>query len=269
MYSFPDFWSFSNSNIYKYYFSQKIYPFLYPSYEKCYTPWVYYHGAYYPPLHPSQQAIFNCGWENHESAHKFFVPLQGPFNSDDECTICLESVNNGKEVSEMTRCSHHFHTECIQAASKVDQRCPICRACGPKLEGNCPPGRMVWKVSDKLRGQLAGYEDCKVIVITYQMNGGIQDGRHQNPGVVYAGRRSMAYLPDNPQGRRVLELFKQAWKMKRTFTIGRSLWADADNRITWNDIHHKTSIEPNAEYGYPDPTYLTRVVEDMKAMGIQ
>ena len=137
------------------------------------------------------------------------------------------------------------------------------------MEGNCPPGQMTWEVSDRLKGRLAGYEDCKVIVITYTMNGGYQDYRHQNPGAWYNGAGWTAYLPHSPQGRRVLELFKQAWKMKRTFTIGKSVWRNAYNRITWNDIHHKTNLKPNTEYGYPDPEYLTRVVTDMEAMGIQ
>ena len=228
----------------------------------------YYDGPY-PFLYPWQQAIFNYDWENYEASDEFFIPLQGSFNFDDVCNICFESKNNGLEVSKMTRCSHQFHTKCIREASEFEQRCPVCRACGPKMEGDCPPGRMMWEVSDLLTGALAGYEDCKVIVITYTMFGGYQDYRHQNPGLGYTGAEWKAYLPDNPQGRRVLELFKVAWKMKRTFTIGGSLLANVYNRITWNDIHHKTRLDPNTEYGYPDPTYLARVVEDMKAMGIQ
>ena len=223
----------------------------------------------YSPLKPGQQAIYNYGSETEENARKFFVPFSGELSSDDDCEICMESMNNGMEVSKITRCVHKFHTKCIRDACKVSQRCPICRVCGPKMEGSCPPGQMVWEVRDELKGQLAGYEDCRVIVIKYTMNNGIQDDRHQNPGVFYQGMQWKAFLPDNSQGNRVLELFKQAWKMKRTFTIGRSLWADADNRITWNDIHHKTSIKPNDEFGYPDATYLKRVVEDIKAMGVQ
>ena len=109
----------------------------------------------------------------------------------------MEKYNNGKEVSRMTRCVHMFHTHCIQKACEISQRCPTCRVCGPKMEGNCPPGRMSWKVVDNLYGRrrlrrrrrrrtnkrLAGYEDCKVIEVLYEMNGGYQDSRHQNPGV--------------------------------------------------------------------------------------
>ena len=37
----------------------------------------------------------------------------------------------------------------------------------------------------------------------------------------------------------------------------------------WNDIHHKTSTHGGAQgYGYPDPEYLDRVIDDLKARGI-
>ena len=227
---------------------------------------------HYLPLETGEQALFNYETNNAENSGEFFVPVPtDQINSEDECDICMEKYNNGKEVSRMTRCVHMFHTHCIQKACEASQRCPVCRVCGPKMEGNCPPGRMSWKVDDKLYKDgkgLAGYEDCKVIQIRYEMNGGYQDSRHQNPGVWYSGMQWPAYLPDNSEGRRVLELFKKAWRMKKTFTVGRSLFYNEDNRITWNDIHHKTEPFPNVQYGYPDPTYLTRVVEDMKAMGI-
>ena len=223
----------------------------------------------YSPVKKGQQVLYNYDCNGNENSDDFFVPLlDDEINPGDECEICLEDMNNGVAVSKITRCVHRFHTDCIRRACMVCQRCPICRVCGPNMEGNCPPGRMVWEVSDKLKGKIAGYENCGVIVITYTMNYGVQDDRHQNPGAFYEGIRWTAYLPDNLQGNRVLGLFKQAWKMKRTFTIGRSLALGLDNRITWNDIHHKTSLEPNKEFGYPDPTYLKRVIEDMKAMGI-
>ena len=225
----------------------------------------------YCRLNEGEEFLLNYDTVEKENSGEFFVPVANDqITSEDDCDICMESFNNGKEMSRMTRCVHMFHTHCIKKACETSQRCPVCRVCGPSLEGNCPPGRMSWKVVDNLYGdgRLAGYENCKVIVINYEMNGGYQDSRQQNPGVWYSGMEWCAYLPDNPEGNRVLELFKKAWKMKKTFTVGRSLSYDEDNRITWNDIHHKTDPFPDEEYGYPDPTYLIRVVEDMKAMGI-
>jgi len=42
-----------------------------------------------------------------------------------------------------------------------------------------------------------------------------------------------------------------------------------NNTVVWNDIHHKTSPSGGpSSYGYPDPGYLDRVIEDLKAQGI-
>ena len=247
----------------------------------CNDEWTDICEDYDSELEAGQQVLLNYESNQNENADEFFISVPvDQVNSDDDCDICLEKLNNGNTVSKLTRCVHVFHTECIQKASEFTQRCPICRVCGPNMEGNCPPGRMTWKVIDNLKEtpeyescedmkeHLAGYEDCKVIKIEYEMNEGFQDDRHPNPGVWYDGTSRDAYLPDNSEGNRVLEMLKVAWKMKKTFTIGRSLTSGMDNQITWNDIHHKTNAFPNTQFGYPDATYLTRVVEDMKAMGI-
>lgn len=42
-----------------------------------------------------------------------------------------------------------------------------------------------------------------------------------------------------------------------------------DNVIVWNGIHHKTSTHGgSANFGYPDPTYLLRVTEELAAKGV-
>ena len=176
----------------------------------------------YSPLEPGQQGLFNHESNENENEDEFFLSVPVDQLTFDDCSICLEKLNNGEAVSQLTRCVHQFHTDCIQGASDVEQRCPVCRVCGPNYEGDCPPGRMKWKVSNKLKGMLAGYEDCEVIVIGYQINGGYQDARHENPGVWYDGVVCEAYLPDNNAGNRVLEMLKNAWTMKKTFTIGRN-----------------------------------------------
>jgi len=51
--------------------------------------------------------------------------------------------------------------------------------------------------------------------------------------------------------------------------VGRSITTGNDNTVVWNDIHHKTSMTGGpTSYGYPDPGYLNRVIEDLKAKGI-
>jgi deltex-like protein len=67
----------------------------------------------------------------------------------------------------------------------------------------------------------------------------------------------------------VLELLREAFNRKLTFTVGRSVTTGLDNQIVWNGIHHKTSTSGGAHsFGYPDPTYLKRVKEELAFKGI-
>lgn len=65
---------------------------------------------------------------------------------------------------------------------------------------------------------------------------------HPNPGQHYGPAHRIAYLPDNEEGREILQLFRKAFKQKLIFTVGQSRTTGHQNVITWNDIHHKTSI---------------------------
>lgn len=58
----------------------------------------------------------------------------------------------------------------------------------------------------------------------------------------YPGTDRVAYLPDSPEGNRVLRLLRRAFEQRLIFTIGTSMTTGMHNVITWNDIHHKTSI---------------------------
>lgn len=94
----------------------------------------------------------------------------------------------------------------------------------------------------------------------------------------------------------MLELLKKAFDQKLIFTIGQSRTYGTDNQVTWNDIHHKTSMTGGPErysssvagllnlprlnvltflplhfssYGYPDHNYLKRVRNELKDKGIK
>lgn len=80
----------------------------------------------------------------------------------------------------------------------------------------------------------------------------------------------MAYLPDNVKGNRVLKMLTKAFDQRLTFTVGTSITTGASDIVVWNDIHHKTSTHGGPQsYGYPDPDYLDRVMDDLKARGIK
>jgi deltex-like protein len=70
---------------------------------------------------------------------------------------------------------------------------------------------------------------------------------HPNPGMPYYGTSRQAYLPDNREGRQVLALLQKAFELRQVFTVGQSRTTGYDNVITWNDIHHKTSVNGGIE----------------------
>ncbi|XP_039519199.1 E3 ubiquitin-protein ligase DTX3L-like isoform X2 [Pimephales promelas] len=182
---------------------------------------------------------------------------------EETCVICMDSFTDKKKL----KCGHEFCRDCISESEKrMGLICPVCKEVYGKLEGNQPNGNM--KVT-KTGMRLPGYPDCGTIEIYYDIPDGVQTEKHANPGKRYHGAHRQAYLPDNPEGREVLILLEKAFKQKLIFTVGRSTTTGADNMVTWNDIHHKTSRYGGPEsYGYPDPGYLKRVKDELKAKGI-
>ena len=109
-----------------------------------------------------------------------------------------------------------------------------------KITGNQPlGGSMITTRKPKLK--LCGYEKYGTIQINYHIPGGVQSNEHPNPGKHFNGISETAYLPDSPEGRKVVELLKKAFNAQLIFTVGTSHTSGATNAIVWNDIHHKTS----------------------------
>ena len=86
------------------------------------------------------------------------------------------------------------------------------------------------------------FVDYGAIVINYHLPSGLQGPEHPNPGQYYEGTSRTAYLPDNREGREVLQLLRRAFDARLVFTIGTSNTTGRSNQVIWNDIHHKTSI---------------------------
>ncbi|NXO77607.1 DTX3L ligase, partial [Sitta europaea] len=183
---------------------------------------------------------------------------------EDECPICRDRIEN-KETLE--KCKHAFCKTCIDKAMTYKQACPVCNTICGVLTGNQPEGTMSAKT---MAFSLPGYSYCNTIQIDYDMRGGIQTSSHPNPGQRYGPAYRTAYLPDNEEGRKILQLLKRAFKQKLIFTVGPSRTTGAQSAITWNDIHHKTNIHGGpTQFGYPDPSYLQRVRLELKAKGIE
>ncbi|KAM6930209.1 putative E3 ubiquitin-protein ligase DTX3 [Xenentodon cancila] len=166
------------------------------------------------------------------------------------------------------RCKHSFCRDCLKTAFDYKPVCPICGEVYGTLRGT-QPERGTMNVTIK-SSSLPGYEKCKTIVIHYSIPSGIQKAEHPNPGQPFEGVSRTAYLPDNSEGKLILSLLKRAFDQRLIFTIGRSTTSGRNNMVTWNDIHHKTSMHGGPlHYGYPDPDYLRRVRDELKVKGIE
>ncbi|XP_061113191.1 probable E3 ubiquitin-protein ligase DTX3 isoform X5 [Conger conger] len=181
------------------------------------------------------------------------------------CSICMGEM---VERTMLDRCGHAFCRSCLDRAFQVKRACPVCRLVYGQLIGNQPAnGSMMVERDPDL--ELPGHEGYGCICIIYSFPPGIQGQEHPNPGVRYPGTDRVAYLPDSPEGNRVLGLLRRAFEQRLIFTIGTSMTTGMHNVITWNDIHHKTAIWGGPRcFGYPDPTYLVRVTEELREKGI-
>uniref|UniRef100_A0A7N8XTQ8 E3 ubiquitin-protein ligase n=1 Tax=Mastacembelus armatus TaxID=205130 RepID=A0A7N8XTQ8_9TELE len=179
-----------------------------------------------------------------------------------DCAICLDKIQDKKTL----KCRHSFCSACIDSVFKFKPACPICNTYHGVYTGTQPSGTMTVTRSSQ---RLSGFERCGSIVIQYSFPSGIQGPEHPNPGVRYSSTSRTAYLPACEEGEKVLRLLRKAFDRRLLFTVGRSATTGLNNVITWNDIHHKTSIAGGPQsFGYPDPEYLFRVQEELRLKGV-
>ncbi|KAI4551724.1 hypothetical protein MJT46_017976 [Ovis ammon polii x Ovis aries] len=206
---------------------------------------------------------------------------------EEDCTICMEKLSVASGYSDVTdsktigpmavgclaKCSHTFHLLCLLAMycngnKDGSLQCPSCKTIYGEKTGTQPRGKMevfTFQMS------LPGHEDCGTILIVYNIPHGIQGPEHPNPGKPFTARGfpRQCYLPNNAQGRKVLELLKVAWKRRLIFTVGTSSTTGETDTVVWNEIHHKTEMDRNVTgHGYPDPNYLQNVLAELAAQGV-
>ncbi|XP_025094067.1 probable E3 ubiquitin-protein ligase DTX3 [Pomacea canaliculata] len=117
-------------------------------------------------------------------------------------------------------------------------------------------GRMTHRISPLQH--IPGFPRVGSIIIDYDFPSGVQEWYSPNS------------IPAKyTRGLNILQMLKKAFDHRLVFTIGDSRTTGANDVITWNDIHHKTSIYGGPEsFGYPDAGYLIRVKEELAAKGI-
>jgi len=210
-----------------------------------------------------------------EEKNDIFIEID-PFTLTpiDQCVLCLETFTQQDKVVIPMNCNgHYFHQKCpslnisIKDYIQETKQCPACKRRYGTVIGNMPNGYMHVNILDMA---LPGFEQFKTIQITFDFPSGIQTDNHPNPGMYYSAEYRTAYLPDSPEGRKVLVLIRKAWNQKILFTIGTSITRGLDDCIIYNGIHFKTvpfatSTEP---WGWPDSTYLYRIVQELNDKGV-
>jgi deltex-like protein len=178
----------------------------------------------------------------------------------EKCIICLEEfMEDESNIIRMDECTgHYFHDICISQCrqNKSYIKCPICNKIYGVMIGDMPQGNMSIK---KVKGKLGGINADFYYVIEYYV-----DATTVN-GVYYQGTSRTAYMPGNNEGSEMLSLLVWAFQRGLTFRIGASNTTGI-NGVIWN-IHHKTELR-GGQFSFPDPTYLERLKEELKARGI-
>ena len=190
------------------------------------------------------------------------------------CSICLEKLNLSCFLF-LSQCKHKFHRDCLVKIVEFQCnqnyiQCSNCKLIYGEKTGNMPANsQMSWIKQSGM--SLSGYNTFGIIVIKYNICNGVQTCIHPNPGKPYyaKGFPRLAFLPDNEKGNIVLQMMVTLFQRGLTFTIGRSITTGVEDCVIWNGIHHKTQINDNGSgYGYPDASYLDRVIEEHKQFGI-
>lgn len=188
--------------------------------------------------------------------------------TDSKCVICYDDFADARRVVHLSKCgAHYFHESCIAASFKPGfVSCPVCQTIYGVRVGTQPKGTMRVNTNNS---PLPGFEKYGTITISYNFPDGTQGAQHPSPGEPYYGTSRSAYLPDSPEGRKVLKLLQLAFDRALVFTIGTSVTTGATDSVIWNGIHHKTSTHGgSSNFGYPDETYLERVTDELSAKGV-
>jgi len=179
---------------------------------------------------------------------------------DDDCPICCVTVTQWASLS----CSHKLCTAChaklltsgksMSVKTYTSIKCPFCNGVSGTELGTCPDGVMTSAI---LPNQLPGHEGYGTISVTYVVNQG-----------KYSLNRT-GYFPNSADGNRIVGLLRTAWDRRLIFSVGTSMTTGQSDVLVWN-IHHKTGMSGGVQsHAYPDPTYLDRVMNELKQYGIE
>ena len=219
-------------------------------------------------IYKEQYGMFSTNSKEREKCPICLLEFYDDIIEDNPKDLDLKPINEYTsheiDVIKLNKCEDHFyHIECLSNYIQNEKgfKCAICQKQYGIIVGNMPFGKMKARINKNLKCD--GYYDCNTIVIEYDFNNGIQNGRK------YTGTKRICYLPNNKEGREILGMLKIAFDRKLTFVVGTSITTGKKNVVVYNGIHHKTSTNGGpTNYGYPDPSYFKRVIEELASKGI-
>lgn len=179
---------------------------------------------------------------------------------DAECSICMCDMEPDEEIFELD-CGHLFHKACLDRWFAEKTTCPQCKKTFGVQIGKQPrEGKMTWEIKPFF---VVGREAFKTIEIVFSFPPGVDDD-----GKRFEGRRQRCYLPCNPEGQLLLELYKLAFRRRVMFGLGDSMTLNI-YRPTFN-VHVKTKSSGGTQkHGYPDDEYFWRCLDELQANGVK
>jgi hypothetical protein len=170
--------------------------------------------------------------------------------------ICGDEIDDSQDMKDWVKlyCNKYIHLKCLKEAITSTGKCPYCGLALGVL--NSPSGTMYLRTQ---AGSLKGYDKYDTIVITYDLIS--SRIMYKNEEAFVTGDYRSAFLPNSPKGQNVAELLKVVFKLGRMFSFGKSLTTGNEPVITFGTVHIKSSN--TGTFGYPDPTYLDRVRQEI------
>lgn len=203
---------------------------------------------------------------------------------DDTCSICMESLwlskytrtpecqpagMNHYPVSPKVCDMHCFHYGCLADWLKQKQVCPLCRTHLVQLTGYQPVSPLNRATVVHEISRLPGYETVGTLTLEYFIAAGVQTLNDPLPGHRFDSFTIQTYLPDNSEGAHVATLLDTAWRRGLLFRIGYNAVTKCMDTIVVNGLELKRFRRGgHAGYGYPDPSYMSRMRQDLMEIGI-
>ncbi|KAJ8248650.1 hypothetical protein COCON_G00233950 [Conger conger] len=175
------------------------------------------------------------------------VGVHGCFTEVETCPLCMEPFQKKQRLM----CTHAICAACLErSVERLGLQCPVCQQ-ALRVLGDQPEGQMT-------------HSRCSshYIFIRYNIPDGIQTEAHPNPGKPFTGLHTESYLPESPEGRKVMKLLQRAFEQKLIFTVAAT--HGAADRVTITDIPHDASGVKCKQ-----PGFLQRVKAALRAKGIE